>query len=81
MFGNICGSGKEPPGLIFFFYPFYDIGDLLKRNFFVDVFLINKDGPGWLDGLKFEGYLKNHPADLEKYRMMKENGKGIISFA
>jgi GrpB-like predicted nucleotidyltransferase (UPF0157 family) len=43
----------------------------------VDVFLINKDSDGWLNGLKFEKYLKSHPKALEAYRKLKESGNGL----
>jgi GrpB-like predicted nucleotidyltransferase (UPF0157 family) len=43
----------------------------------IDIFLINKEGSGWLDGVRFENYLKGHPEDLEKYRLLKEEGAGL----
>lgn len=42
-----------------------------------EVFLINEAGKGWLDCLKFEGYLKAHSEALEAYRKLKENGRGL----
>lgn len=43
----------------------------------VDVFLINDSCKGWLDGVKFETYLKTHPEALEEYRKLKEEGNGL----
>lgn len=43
----------------------------------IDVFLINKEGVGWIEGLKFENYLKGHPQALEEYRKLKESGNGL----
>jgi GrpB-like predicted nucleotidyltransferase (UPF0157 family) len=43
----------------------------------IDVFLINKESLGWINGLKFENYLKTHPEDLEKYKILKEQGDGL----
>ncbi len=43
----------------------------------VDVFLINQTCRGWLDGEKFETYLRSHPEGLEEYRKLKEEGDGL----
>lgn len=43
----------------------------------IDVFLINEESCGWIDGVRFESYLKNHPRDLEAYRKLKEDGGGL----
>lgn len=43
----------------------------------VDVFLINKEGSGWTEGLRFENYLKENPQVLEEYRKLKESGDGF----
>ncbi len=43
----------------------------------IDIFLINKNSSGWLESLKFENYLKNHPETLEEYKKLKESGNGI----
>ena len=43
----------------------------------IDVFLINKKSVGWIEGLKFEKYLKKHPQALEEYRKLKESGDGL----
>lgn len=43
----------------------------------IDVFLINKEGVGWIDGLRFENYLEEHPQALEEYRKLKESGDGL----
>lgn len=43
----------------------------------IDVFLINEESDGWIDGVRFESYLKTHPGDLEKYRNLKEDGNGL----
>lgn len=43
----------------------------------IDVFLINKEGLGWIEGLKFENYLKEHHQELEEYRKLKESGDGL----
>lgn len=43
----------------------------------VDVFLIDKEGEGWLNGLKFEEYLKNNKECLRRYEELKESGNGM----
>lgn len=43
----------------------------------VDVFLINETSSGWINGVKFENYLRSHPEALESYRILKENGNGL----
>jgi GrpB-like predicted nucleotidyltransferase (UPF0157 family) len=43
----------------------------------VDVFLINEEGDGWINGVKFEAYLRSHPEALQEYRLLKENGNGL----
>lgn len=43
----------------------------------IDIFLINNAHKGWLNGVKFEKYLKSHPETLEEYRKLKENGNGL----
>ena len=43
----------------------------------IDVFLINNEHVGWLNGVIFEKYLKSHPQALEEYRQLKENGNGL----
>ena len=43
----------------------------------VDIFLINKTSDGWINGVKFEKYLKSHANALSKYRELKENGNGL----
>ncbi len=43
----------------------------------VDIYLINKKSPSYLNGVKFENHLKSHSDDLEKYRILKEEGNGL----
>jgi GrpB-like predicted nucleotidyltransferase (UPF0157 family) len=43
----------------------------------IDIFLINETCSGWVDGRKFETYLKTHPDALEAYRKLKEEGNGL----
>jgi GrpB-like predicted nucleotidyltransferase (UPF0157 family) len=43
----------------------------------VDVFLMNRECRGWIDGIKFENYLKEHSQALEEYRKLKESGDGL----
>ena len=43
----------------------------------IDVFLINNKCSGWLDGVKFEKYLKEHQEVLEKYEQLKEYCSGM----
>lgn len=38
----------------------------------IDLFLVNNKVKSWLDGLKFESYLKKYPKDLEEYKKLKE---------
>ena len=43
----------------------------------IDLFLINEEHDDWINGVKFENYLKSHPKDLEKYRKLKEDMNGF----
>lgn len=43
----------------------------------IDLFLINEKHNDWIDGCKFENYLKSHPKDLERYRKLKEEMNGF----
>jgi GrpB-like predicted nucleotidyltransferase (UPF0157 family) len=43
----------------------------------VDIFLINETCRGWIDGERFENYLKSNPTVLERYRRLKEAGDGL----
>lgn len=43
----------------------------------IDVFLINETSSGWINGVKFEKYLRSHPKALESYRVLKEKGNGL----
>jgi GrpB-like predicted nucleotidyltransferase (UPF0157 family) len=47
----------------------------------VDIFLINESCKGWLDGVKFENYLRSHPSTLNRYRLLKESGHGLSTRA
>lgn len=42
-----------------------------------EIFLINKKAQGWIDGLTFENYLKNHPDTLADYAKLKESLNGL----
>ncbi len=43
----------------------------------IEIFLINKNGDDWINGLRFENYLKNHTEALDKYKKLKEEGSGL----
>lgn len=43
----------------------------------IDLFLINEEHDDWINGCKFENFLKAHPKDLEKYRKLKEEMNGF----
>ena len=49
----------------------------IEKGKHVDVFLINKECSGWLNGVKFEQYLKTHPETLKEYERLKESGDGL----
>lgn len=38
----------------------------------IDLFLINEEHDDWINGCRFENYLKSHVKDLERYRKLKE---------
>ena len=46
-------------------------------NKHIDIFLINQVSVGWIDGLRFEKYLKSNPKSLNKYRLLKESLNGV----
>jgi GrpB-like predicted nucleotidyltransferase (UPF0157 family) len=39
----------------------------------VEIFIINKNTPGWLDSIRFENYLIKHKAALKKYEELKKS--------
>lgn len=43
----------------------------------IDVFLINKEGDGWNNGLIFEEHLRENSDALDAYRKLKEEGDGV----
>ncbi len=43
----------------------------------IDVFLINNECDGWINGVKFENYLRSHSEALEEYRKLKEDSDGL----
>lgn len=43
----------------------------------IDLFLINEEHDDWINGCKFENYLKLHSKDLEKYKKLKEKMNGF----
>ncbi len=43
----------------------------------IDIYLINKDAPSYLNGVRFENRLKSHPDDLDRYKILKEEGSGL----
>ena len=46
-----------------------------------EVFVINNQSKGWLDGVKFEEYLHSHPELIEEYKTLKEEGNGLSTRA
>lgn len=46
-----------------------------------EIFVVNNQGKSWLTGLKFEGYLKDHPDELERYKKLKEDSAGLSTQA
>lgn len=51
------------------------------ENTKAEIFLINKEGDGWIRSEKFEANLKKNPAALKEYRILKEQGKGLSTRA
>lgn len=43
----------------------------------VDIFLIIETSQSWINGDRFDAYLRSHPEALEKYRQLKEAGHGL----
>lgn len=43
----------------------------------IDLFLINEEHDDWINGCKFENYLKSHSKYLEKYKILKEEMNGF----
>jgi len=44
---------------------------------YTTVSLMNNSHSGWINGEKFEKYLRSHPTSLEAYRLLKEKGNGL----
>lgn len=42
-----------------------------------EVFVINNQSQGWLDGIEFEAHLKSNPKLLKKYEILKEKASGL----
>jgi len=47
-----------------------------QDNKYVTVSIMNKSHRGWIDGIKFECYLKAHPQTLKEYEKLKEDSNG-----
>jgi GrpB-like predicted nucleotidyltransferase (UPF0157 family) len=45
----------------------------------IDLKIIDKDHLGYLRGKAFEDYLRSHPEDLERYRVLKEASDGLTT--
>ncbi|HEY4512319.1 MAG TPA: GrpB family protein [Candidatus Paceibacterota bacterium] len=45
----------------------------------IDLKIIDVDHPNYLEGKAFEQYLKNHPDDLERYRILKEESASLTT--
>ena len=43
----------------------------------IDLFVINEKHDDWINGLKFENYLKTHSEALDAYKKLKEEGNGL----
>lgn len=43
----------------------------------VDIFVSNEEHDNWRDLTQFEGYLHAHQTELERYRLLKEQGNGM----
>jgi GrpB-like predicted nucleotidyltransferase (UPF0157 family) len=46
------------------------------NGFKTELFVINKAHSAWTDSVLFENYLKNHPQELDRYRLIKEQADG-----
>lgn len=51
------------------------------ENTKVEVFLINQESAGWINGCKFEEYLKRNPKSLREYERLKEESGGLSTQA
>ena len=47
-----------------------------QNNKYVTVSIMNKSHEGWIDGVRFESYLKAHPQTLKEYEKLKEDSNG-----
>lgn len=47
----------------------------------IEIFVINNKSMGWLNGLLFEGYLKENKEALDAYRFLKEESAGLSTRA
>lgn len=43
----------------------------------IDLKIIDGNHPNYLEGKVFENYLRSHPQDLERYRILKEEADGM----
>jgi GrpB-like predicted nucleotidyltransferase (UPF0157 family) len=56
-------------------YPLERIKWLLKvGDTNVEVMIVNKDSESWINNERFFNHLKMNPKDLERYRILKEEG-------
>jgi GrpB-like predicted nucleotidyltransferase (UPF0157 family) len=44
----------------------------------IDFALVDANSEDWLNHVKFQNYMKSHPQDLERYRILKEKSNGMI---
>lgn len=45
----------------------------------IDIKIIDANHPNYIEGKIFEKYLRTHPKDLERYRIMKEECNGLTA--
>lgn len=43
----------------------------------IDIFLIDEESAEWINGVKFENYLKTHQEALEEYKKLKHDCNGL----
>jgi len=43
----------------------------------IDLKIVDVNHPNYIQGKIFEGYLRKHPEDLERYRVLKETSSGL----
>ena len=77
MFGPYVSKLDGTIGTVISWYPDRVRFEVKEEGKKIDLKLIDRNHPSYLESKKFEHYLRTHPTDLERYRILKEESNGL----